>query len=352
MKAIKETKCKCCNVIMEQRGSYVKTWCSQYCRVMDQDHAMRDIMVNQDDDFYYLIGFILTDGYVASKSYGDKSYSCVISQSIKDEQLMLDIQQRFGGKIHYLKSQVGGYKPGSRSLQWRVTNREFIDYLTDTVGFRKGKTYNVDVTDWFSTLTQQYKAAFLRGCYDGDGSINCYDNGSTHSCTTSICSASKTFIDMVADYFSRMGTMQTRDKEDNDDATCNLYYWYMNSRDALQLSKIYDNCKGHLYMERKYNNYLRIVDYYKSHKPRKKTSQYNGVRENKRCIDRPYTTSMIHKGKRYHGEYYANEINAAIAYDMLKYKHGSTKMRYNFPELVTEYAAHEHITDISLYASE
>lgn len=207
---IQHYTCRGCGDLLHINGRYIKHWCSQYCRVQSSDPLQQHIMSNTgDENFYYLVGLVVTDGCISSPKLGHKSYGCVITQRSTDRCVIDQIQQIFGGKIttEYTK---GTLKHNTEMVRWRVSNREFIDYLTDIVGIKRGKTYSIDVAQWFYLLPVNLQAAFIRGCYDGDGSINFYP--ARASSITSICSASKPFIDMIALFFNNNGVLYTLDQ--------------------------------------------------------------------------------------------------------------------------------------------
>lgn len=111
----------------------------------------------------------------------------------------------------------------------------------------------------------------------------------------------------------------------------------MNSRDAIQLSIIYQLTTSSLYMPRKYSTYLQIIEFYRTHTPRQTSSKFHGVRKNIKCRLNPFMASLTHNRVKYQSSRYSTELHAAVAYDLLKLKVNHTKTRLNFPQLQNIY---------------
>lgn len=296
-----------------------------------------------DLNFYYLAGLVSSDGYIdyPESSTKRKSYYCCIGLSSKDEEILYNIQKVFKGKIAK-RSGIGSFNNKEvHTTIWSTCDKELIKQLQNT-GLTNNKTYTLNVTDWFNNLKYEQKCAYIRGCWDGDGTINfnkTTNNKNLYMCVTSICSASYKFIKMIEAFFDQKGTLYTREISANIKATVPLYYYYLNSRSALLLEQLYrhlnttSNC---LFLQRKYDNFLKVKSYYTNvHQPRYTHSQLHGPKWNKTI--KKWGSSIISQGKWFNLGIYKYEKNAAIAYDVAKFVINNTKTKYNFPELINEY---------------
>jgi hypothetical protein len=144
---------------------------------------------------------------------------------------------------------------------------------------------------------------------------------------------------MIEGFFELKGSLYTREVCANIKATVPLYYYYLNSRSALLLVQLYkhinttNNC---LFLQRKYDNFIKIKNYYTNiHQPRYTYSQLHGPKWNKTI--KKWGSSIISQSKRFNLGIYKHEKNAAIAYDIAKLITNNNKTKYNFPEFINKY---------------
>jgi len=204
-----QTLCKCtnCNKKINRQKIYNSQnhFCSVNCRNMYL-HKTRDpkgstILKHVNDlNFYYLIGWICTDGDIGWPKSSPKqtSYYCKIGVTPKDKQIIEDIQKYFGGII-YIRSNI---------VIWILRNKEFVDFLRNVVNIDNKKTLNLNVTNWFKNLTKEQKYNFIRGCWDGDGCIG--QNKKTLYWYAGLASCSFNFLEMVGDFLKQKRVYNNR----------------------------------------------------------------------------------------------------------------------------------------------
>jgi hypothetical protein len=256
--------CKQCGDITYHNKYYYKkmngvVFCSQRCCVYYKDPKQSKIMEHiNSTNFYYLIGLLATDGYICypgAENIKRKIYQCVIKLSKKDKEILYRIQNIFGGSINKENNE--------NTYSWYISNKDFICYLKDVVGLTNKKTYTLDTTTWFLELKQQFKNAFIRGCYDGDGTVF-FSHTDFFRCHSAICSASKKFADMFLNYYqnSRLN-VHKKERTTGYSPTCDLYYVYLNGRNILQMKDVYQlDTEKDLYLKRKYDTYKHIQWFY------------------------------------------------------------------------------------------
>lgn len=267
-----------------------------------------------------------------------RCYSCIITQSEKSDEILDQIESRFGGQRYprYTRSEFGKKHTIS---QHRLSDKDFIDFLV-AIGLTNRKTYTLDVSKWFDSLSYENQCHFIRGCFDGDGSLNLYNRptGKTKSCTCHICSASEPFIRMIERFFDGFGgVLKERTKEENKIATCSLWYYYLNSKKSLALKPIYDiNPSLNLVMKRKWKKFKEIQNYYENiHQPRKQCSAILGAQRSPGV--KKWTAAIIHKGTKYILGYYPTEKDAGIARDIAAVFFNKTNRPVNFPDQLATY---------------
>ena len=245
-----------------------RQFCSEMCKIYYDDPKQEHIMDYIDtSNFHYLVGLIATDGHIAYPgcTKTTKSYYCNIKLNSIDSELLYKIQKIFGGGV--TEESVSGFNKNSQQTVWRVSNKQFIDYLMK-IGMTNKKTYNLNMDDYFNSISKENQIAFLRGVIDGDGSICIRDRALRKKpcmglqCNFNICSASKSFISMLENYF-KCGILTERSKSQSKIATCSLYYYYINGAKIVDvLTPIYSTNTDSLVMERKLKVFNTIKNYY------------------------------------------------------------------------------------------
>lgn len=108
----------------------------------------------------YILGFILSDGHVSKKN---KLMFCVHE---KDADIIYKIR-------HELKSTHPIKKIRDKYVGMIITSKILCDSLRN-IGLTNHKTFDFDAERLFSSIPETYKSDFIRGIFDGDGSICIY----------------------------------------------------------------------------------------------------------------------------------------------------------------------------------
>jgi len=198
-----------------------------------------------DNEFYYLIGLISADGYIKSPGSPKSStgYACTIELQEKDFNLLEDIKNIFGGNIIHDKNK--------NSFIWSINNRKYIQFLKNEVGITNNKSLVIDVKEWFNKLLPIQKISFIRGLFDGDGSIWFTKRSNTWG--ASISSGSEKMIDMLFDYFDSQNFNVKKSKKDI----------RFNGKSITEpLSTFLTNKELHL--SRKYAKFIEMKEFYNS----------------------------------------------------------------------------------------
>jgi len=239
-------KCLNCNNVTyqcRQNNSQHKDncYCSRKCQSINR-HKKVDIkgyeILKQKDtpEFTYLLGLIASDGYVM---YPPKfaHYQCSIYSNDVDV-------------LNSLVNHFGGFVKSSKNSKWVLNNIKFVEYLRDN-GFVNKKSLVLDVGKWFNELQFDNQCSFIRGVFDGDGTI-CKNK--RNEWRVAIISGSKHFLDMIKQFCS--GGVIYKDR--------NAYSLQFNkNKDKLAfLDLIYD--KKTLCLERKYNCYIQFKNEYQN----------------------------------------------------------------------------------------
>ena len=199
----------------------------------------------------YLLGFFYADGCVHNNTF-----SIALAGKDKDFlQWILDILNNALNTAYVLR-----YNEKTKSYKFTISNRNFVEKLM-SLGIVPHKTYeNSDFV--FKNIPDNFKWHFIRGYFDGDGSI-CYATGS-NKWSSNIVSLNEALIRSVCNYCTKYinhGTIR-RDKK---------YFRFCLSGNKCVAKfgeMIYHN--AHYFMKRKKEKFDNIPLY-------KKNNIYNGI---------------------------------------------------------------------------
>ena len=217
------------------------------------------------NEFYYLIGMIATDGCVVwkNKTKSANDNRCSISQHTRNLYLLEKIKDIFGGNVY-----IEHKRP---SALWRTTDVEFINYLRD-IGFNKNKTFTLDISKWFNSLSEIHKKYFIWGVIDGDGNIF-FDKKHHKNHKISVVSASLKFITMLSEYFNN-----AKIYKQNRHNILQCYKLCFNSSNAIKMcDSIYSLPTIKLYVKYKHQAYKQIKEYYNTSINNRSKKWHNSV---------------------------------------------------------------------------
>lgn len=120
--------------------------------------SLKESWYSIDPHLCYLIGFIFADGY-----FYQNGVDILIHK--RDIILLEQFKKRYGGVIYQTKSQRE-----ANAVLWGIRRRNLVDYLIDKWGMAPGpKSLNMPP---IPNLNSELMPHFVRGYFDGDGSIS------------------------------------------------------------------------------------------------------------------------------------------------------------------------------------
>ena len=245
----KKVYCECCNEPCYKTSASLKKYTHHFCSSkciakyrFNLDEEVNPLKYIEDNNFYYLLGLIITDGHIAwpkctpTQTY----YVCNITLHKNDIQLLYDIQKKFGGNI----------TNSGNCCIWNTHCKEFVDYLRFAVGLTNNKSLTLNIDLWYNTLTPRQKHYFWRGCIDGDG----YVNNTDISNFVALYTASPHFADLIKREFKIIG-WEVKQK------TSTMYCFRLaGNRNNLKdfRENIFSFHEGDLFMQRKFDKFCDI----------------------------------------------------------------------------------------------
>ena len=120
----------------------------------------------------YILGFILADGYIQKSR---NNYSLNINNSIDDTSAIEIIKNEISpeGSILHSNKQIGA-KFRKPQLSIRVCSTKLCITLMEKYGIKPAKTFIEDYQFNFELIPQDLIRHFIRGYFDGDGSVSAH----------------------------------------------------------------------------------------------------------------------------------------------------------------------------------
>jgi len=202
-------------------------------------------------NFSYLIGLIAADGFIHPT--GPAVHISSSPKDISARVLLESIEKYFGGSTRLYNS----------DRRWGIYERSFKNFMLK-IGFTPNKSKTLNIKNWFETLSEEQKWAFLTGVIDGDGCIRSERSKITNNmdATLSFVSASKSFTDMLYEFINQPKAKLKCYTTKNG---TNMYHI---SAYCGNIPKVFPNLyQTELGLSRKKEKYFQIIEHYKNKKP-------------------------------------------------------------------------------------
>lgn len=245
----------CGRAIIKEQSKYINNrFCDDKCKYEYSDPRGSKILnFKGNNSFYYLLGLIATDGtvsYPLNDSNKHRRYSVCISLKNTDSEVLYRIQEMFGGHT--------SPKNNSNMVNWIISNQQFVEYLK-FIGITRKKSLTLNIDNFFNSLTEPQRSAFIRGVIDGDGYVGIDEEDQI---TVGMCSGSISFIKTISTYMNSIigidkSPLTAHPEESNKwskNPIHSITYTSGQSKKILHHLYSYFNV-GDLYIKRKYDAY-------------------------------------------------------------------------------------------------
>ena len=193
----------------------------------------------------YWLGFIFADGFITTKEkYGQQKFGISISKNDIEllEQFKKDIQSTYPITFDTTKE-----KPLARLI---MSSQKVVDDLKK-YGCVEQKSL---ILQFPQNIPNEFTKDFIRGMFDGDGSIKCYKKGSYLDYNFSIVGT----YDIVNSIYKILGCGGVY----KDNRTKNTFYLSINGNQQIIRVYEYLYINASRYLERKKNKFLELVNKY------------------------------------------------------------------------------------------
>ena len=220
---LSKTHLEMANVLGTTEGA-VKTRCSQLkLRKKNQYYTNETYFDTWSHDMAYILGYIMADGYVRYRA--DISvYSLSFCLSNNDVDF-----------LHFANSQICNNKSIYNCIGCANNKISSVQYNSKHMMDRLGELGVINRKTGHETMKfvpDEWKLDFVRGYFDGDGSISFGKNTSTFSCF--ICSASLDIITELRDFFG-FGNITKPHEYENTVYKIPFYRWSVQKKSELEV---------------------------------------------------------------------------------------------------------------------
>lgn len=198
------------------------------------------------DEMAYVLGLVITDGCIRQPKKG----SIVVHLDMNDRSLLEKVRKAMKSthKIVPSKHQKGLYLFGFAREQ---ISQDLL---------RLGVTPRKSLTVKFPDVPDKYLRHFIRGVFDGDGSVYFESRSRNSPLTTKFVSGSKDFIYELEKRLQKLGMPKhTIYKDKRGNISYSFRYGHRNSIRLFHL--MYDGVDKDLYLERKYKKFVEGLKY-------------------------------------------------------------------------------------------
>lgn len=219
----------------------------------------KDFFKSWSPQMAYVLGLIYSDGTI--EDVRKSSRTCYLGITSKDKDLVLDVQKVMSSQHNLYRRREHKYKfPNQRigisKENWtlRIGSKKLFDDLIK-LGLEPRKSLSLK----FPKISNEYVNFFIRGYFDGDGSISTYipKGRKSYRVRITFTCGSKLFLESLSKRISKM--LRVGDK--------NIYFQHAyklmyNKYDSLKvLNFIYRDLKKSPFLARKYNIYKAFKDH-------------------------------------------------------------------------------------------
>jgi hypothetical protein len=171
----------------------------------------------------------------------------MISISQKEPELLEKILHLMDGdaKLYFSKERVYGKIKAGALYQFNISNKKLYDDIVNL-----GLTPNKSLTMQFPNVPDEFVRNFIRGCWDGDGSV--FIDKPSQKMYASFVIGSRDYLEAMVGKLVNAGLPgRTIHRHNHTKTSC--YFRFTGSQVPMLYHYLYDNVPDTEYLERKFN---------------------------------------------------------------------------------------------------
>lgn len=209
-------------------------------KVKDKTYFSKD---RENANMAWLMGFLASDGSVSSKNNNIK-----IGLSAKDKEILERIREELKLENNHVSSYITNNGFDVVELRWTCAQhkKDLARY-----GIIPNKTFNLKPP---YELDSQYYLDFIRGYFDGDGSVSQKQNVLCFA----ICSATKEILEFIIEVLAVYNVPKVKIYEDRRGKNVNYYFNYSTNA-TKQIYNLLYQTNSNLYLKRKKDKFEKLI---------------------------------------------------------------------------------------------
>lgn len=223
--------------LLKERGIQKRTYVESK-QVLRKYHVDDDFFKHQSPDMAYILGFIAADGSIAKDENG-----IFIEIHQKDAELLKQIAKivKSDRPLNYRVNNQG--TPCVKMKVWSAAWKQDLAVY----GITPNKTFTLKPP---SFLSQEYHMDYIRGYFDGDGSV--WKRTTINRTTIGFVSATKEILDWIRNEFNKYGVSTVQNYSAIDKQGTRIYYLRYDGQQKINIIKhlLYDSTSN-LFLTRK-----------------------------------------------------------------------------------------------------
>lgn len=243
---------KIVRAILEKNGVHVRNY-SEAATISNQNRALyknEDYFSIQSPNMAWLMGFIAADGYIHKKDNGiDIGLSSVDREILERIKVEVEIENEIRDFLDR-----DGFANSELCWTCQKHKKELAKY-----NIVPQKTTILKPP---YLLDKKYHIDYVRGYFDGDGSVNFIEsNGKKHytALRWQVCSATREVLEFILDVLERYGVNKVNIQTQNKNRNAPIYCIQYSTNATKQIYNILYSTESDLYLARKKNHFEEIL---------------------------------------------------------------------------------------------
>ncbi len=151
--------------------------------------------------FYYFLGLLITDGHIQYVSKGGKYRTIIFTSNTDEKEMIIELIKELFSYTPSVRSKKYGFNK-KENHEIYISSKKLCDFLIKKVGIPSGaKSLTIEIPSFIKKKGVREKWAFIRGVFDGDGSIINTKKANAFK----VASGSEMFIKDLDDLFISLG---------------------------------------------------------------------------------------------------------------------------------------------------
>lgn len=223
----------------------------EHCTTLEKQRTNESFFSDWSPEMAYVLGIIYTDGNlytIRMKHAAGKSIKLIrsINVSQKDPEILRKILMLMNSNVKILQKRDGIY-------YFHIYSTKIYEDLI-SLGLSPAKSRIVK----FPEVPPEYAKHFIRGCWDGDGSVF-FEKRRPHYLKADFVSGSRKFIKSMVDYLKKSG-LPERTIYKTKGSRPSYHIKYSGSQCKKLYHFFYDNVPESLYLKRKYSRFKEFAE--------------------------------------------------------------------------------------------